>query len=122
MANGVATTDLLEDLIVDLLQAGSSLTYIQSGTGTTTPAVTDTDLVTPTGVRVAGAESQPSSNVHQVVSTLSYTSSLAITEVGLFQTSSAADAGFRAVHSAINVANGDSIQYTVQLTMVATLL
>lgn len=114
-----AATDILENLIVDLLDANDSALRIQSGTGTNAPAVTDTDLQTPTGSRVVGTDSQPSSNVYQVVGTLAYTSTLAITEVGLFQTGSVADCCMRATFSAINVVNGDSIQFTLQLTMAA---
>ena len=55
-----------------------------------------------------------------MVATLSYTGTLIITEVALFQTSSSvSDAVFRAVFSALNVVNGDAIQFTIQITMAA---
>jgi hypothetical protein len=108
MANGVATTATLAALIVDNLQGGTGTAkYIQSGTGTTTPATTDTDLVTSTGSRVDGTASQPTADVHQAVAVLSYTSTLAITEVGLFQTGSAADCCFRAVFTDYDGAGHD---------------
>ena len=53
MANGTATTDLLENLLVDLLDTNNSAVNVHSGTGTTTPATGDTDLAIPTGSRVA---------------------------------------------------------------------
>lgn len=106
--------------LVDCLQnlaEPESINWHQSGTGTTAEAVGDTGLVTATGTRVAGTQSEPSANVYRTVATLSYTSSLAITEHGVFTASTGGTLWDRSVFSAINVVNGDSIQFTYNLTV-----
>jgi len=96
----------------------SDFNYHDSGTGTTAAAVTDTALQTPTGnSRVAGTQSTPgSTNVYQTVATLSYTSSFAITEWGLFSASTSGTLWDHRVFSAYNVVSGNSIQFTYQVT------
>jgi len=92
--------------------------FHDDGTGTTAAAVTDTALQTPTGgSRVAGTQSSPSSQVYRSVATISFTGSFAITEWGLFSASTSGTLWDRRVFSAINVASGDSIQYTYNLTV-----
>lgn len=92
--------------------------YHDCGTGTTAAAVTDTTLQSPAGTaRVAGAATNPSANVYKSVATISYTSSLAITEWGLFSASTSGTLWDHRVFSAINVNSGDSIQFTYQLTI-----
>jgi len=95
--------------------------YHDCGTGTTAAAIGDTALQTPAGTaRVSGTGSTPgSTNVFQSVATISFTSSLAITEWGLFSASSSGTLLDHRVFSAINVNSGDSIQFTYQLTCTA---
>ena len=97
----------------------SAFNYHDSGTGTNAAAVTDTALQTPTALaRVAGTQSTPgSTNVYQTVATLSYNNTFAITEWGLFSASTSGTLWDRRVFSAINVVNGNAIQFTYQLTI-----
>lgn len=98
------------------------MNFHDSGTGTNAENATDTDLQTPAGptTRATGTKSQPAANQFRSVGTISYTSSLAITEHGIFN-QAARGAGTvlwdRSVFSAINVANGDSIQFTYTCTV-----
>lgn len=113
------------NLLVDELQssqaAHSTFLYHDSGTGTTAEAVGDTALVTKvetgraTGTQTEGA----SANIYRSVGTISYTATRAVTEHGLFNASSAGTLMDRTVFSAVNVVNGDSIQFTYELTATA---
>lgn len=88
-----------------------------AGTGTTAAAVTDTALQTPWGgARVAGTHTS-STNVYTSVATITFTSSFAITEWGLFSAASTGTLLDHRVFSAINVVNGDSIAFTYNLTI-----
>ena len=103
--------------------------FHDSGTGTTTPAQTDTTLQTQAGptTRATGVNTQTQSAsgtgsttpaIVQSVGTIAYVSSLAITEWGLF--SQAAQGGTMWDHrtfAAINVVSGDSIQFTYSLSL-----
>lgn len=97
------------------------LNYHDCGTGTGAEANGDTTLGTPYGgSRGTGTQSLPgSTNIYQSVATISFTSTLAITEHGIFTASSAGTLFDRSVFSAINVVNGSSIQFTWQLTLPA---
>lgn len=98
------------------------------GTGTTAEAAGDTALVTesttalnPNDTRATGTKSQPAANQMRSVGTVTFDAAAAITEHGLF-TQAATGGGTlldRSVFSAINVANGDSIQFTYTLTLSA---
>lgn len=96
-----------------------TINWHEYGTGTTAEAVGQTALVTPSGVaRVSGTQSTPgSSNIYRSVATTSFTSSLAITEHGIFTAVTVGTLFDRTVFSAINVVNGDSIQGTYELTL-----
>lgn len=111
-----AGVGFLVDAMQNLAEA-EAINWHQSGTGTTAEAVGDTNLITATGSRVAGTQSEPSANVYRTVATLSYTSSLAITEHGIFTASTGGVLWDRSVFAAINVVNGDSIQFTYNLTV-----
>lgn len=114
----------MADDFFDASQEITSFDFHDSGTGTTAEAVTDVDLVTPAGptTRATGTASNPTAPVYRTIGTISYTSTLAITEHGLFAdaTRGAPDTLWdRSVFSAINVVNGDSIQFTMSLTITA---
>lgn len=105
-----------------------NLKYHGCGTGTTAEASGDTALVTesttalnPDSTRATGTQTEAAANIIQSVGTLTFDASAAITEHGLF--SQAATGGGvlwdRTVFSAINVASGDSIQFTYQGTLTA---
>ncbi len=94
--------------------------YHASGTGTTAEAVGDTALVTQSGSRVvATTQVSGGTGAYQTAATISYTSTLAITEHGLFSASTAGTLLDRSVFTAINVVNGDSITFTYTITFSA---
>lgn len=96
------------------------------GTGATAAAEGDTALQTesttvlnPDSTRATGSLTEASASVFRTVGTLTFDGAAAVTEWGLL--SQAAIPGgtlwSRIVFSAINVANGDSIQFTYDLTV-----
>lgn len=89
------------------------------GIGTTAAAVTDTALVNTTGApaRVTGTKSNPAAGQYRTVATVAFTSSLAITEWGLFSAATAGTLWDRRVFAAINVNSGDSIEFSYTLTI-----
>lgn len=98
----------------------ANFNYHDSGTGTNAPAVGDTTLQTQAGptTRATGTKSQPSANVLRTVGTITYTSTLAITEHGLFdQAAQGGSLWDRHTFSAINVVNTDQIQFQYDLTV-----
>jgi len=111
-------------LMVDQLQAETSVwgdfKYHDSGVGTTPAATGDTDIETTDGEpRASGSQTESSATVYRSVGTISYTTTKAITEHGLFNASSGVTLMDRHVFTAINVVNGDSIQFTYDLTCTA---
>lgn len=102
------------------LLAGTSsgdVKYHASGTGTTAEDADDTAMETDSGVSRATGTQVASTNTYTSVATMSYTSTLAITEHGIFTASTSGTLVDRSVFSAINVVNGDSIQFTYVLTL-----
>lgn len=104
----------------------ANLNYHGCGTGTNAEAAGDTALQTesttvlnPDSTRATGTRSQPAANQYRSVGTVTFDGSAAITEHGLF--SQAATGGGtlwdRSVFSAVNVASGDSIQFTYTATL-----
>lgn len=92
--------------------------YHDCGTGTTAEAAAQTTLITAFGgSRVAGSQSNPSSKVYQSEATITFAGAFAITEHGLFSAAAAGTLLDRSLFSAVNVASGDSIKFTFQLTM-----
>lgn len=109
------------NLVVDDLQASaaahSTLRYHASGTGATAEAVGDTALVTEVEAsRTAGTQVENAANIYETVGTISYTATRAITEHGVFSAASAGTLLDRSVFSAVNVVNGESIQFTHRTT------
>lgn len=128
MANGTTFSNAGLAIITNrIIQAGTAPKNIGWGTGTTTPAATDTALVTeaaPTtsGGRTVGTESRATvtntNDAYQVAGTVTAGSTLAITEAGLFDAVTAGNCLIRSVFSAVNVVSGDSIAFTFQLKFV----
>lgn len=114
-------TDIGAAYVVDAFQnlvELEAVNYHQSGTGTGAESAGDTGLGTATGSRGTGTQSEPSSTTYRSTATIAYTSTLAITEHGIFWASSGASTLFdRTVFSAINVINGDSITFQYTLTV-----
>jgi hypothetical protein len=119
----VVTTAFVE-FMVDELQAETAewgdFKYHDSGVGVTGAAIGDTAIETTDGeARATGTQTENGANVYESVGTINYTTTKAITEHGLFSTIAAATLMDRHVFAAINVVNGDSIQFTYNLTVTA---
>ena len=116
-------TDAFVEFMVDQLQTETSewgdFKYHDSGVGVTGAAVGDTDIETTDGeARATGSQTEgATADIYKSVGTISYTTTKAITEHGLFSTLASTTLMDRHTFSAINVANGDSIQFTYQLTV-----
>lgn len=119
----LVTTAFVNNM-VDELQSVSEwgdYDYHDCGTGTTGAAVGDTAMETQYGgARQSGTPGEgASANIYQSVGTISFTGSLAITEHGLFNNLTGATLMDRHTFAAINVGNGDSIEFTYELTCTA---
>lgn len=102
----------------------SLINFHGCGTNATAEAAGDTALgaesttiLNPDSTRATGTRSVPAANQFQSVGTLTFDGSGAITEHGIFSAASAGTLWDRSVFSAINVASGDSIQFTYVLTI-----
>lgn len=126
---GLVSTKLVTtafvNFMVDQLQTETSVwgdfKYHDSGEGTTAANITDTDIETTDGEsRATGSQIEgASANIYKSVGTIAYTTTKAITEHGLFNASTGVTLMDRHVFTAINVNNGDSIQFTYELTCTA---
>lgn len=119
----VVTTAFV-NFVVDQLQTETSVfgdfKYHDSGVGTTAENIADTAMETTDGEsRVTGTQTESAANAYRSVGTISYTTTKAITEHGLFNDPTAGTLLDRTVFSAVNVGNGDSIQFTYTLTLTA---
>lgn len=119
----VVTTAFV-NYVVDQLQTETStfgdFKFHDSGVGTTAENAADTAMETTDGEsRATGTQTESASNAYRSVGTIAYTTTKAITEHGLFNDVSAGTLMDRSVFSAINVVNGDSIQFTYTLTLTA---
>ena len=107
--------------IITALLASSANKHVHWGTGTTAAAPTQTALVTPSSdeTRASGTQTQVTTSVandtYQVVATLTCASAAkAITEVGVFSAATGGSMYSRNAFDAINLAVGDSIQFTIK--------
>lgn len=113
------------NFMVDQLQTETSawgdFKYHDSGVGDTAEANTDTGMETTDGEdRVSGTQEEgASANIYKSVAAIAYTSTLAITEHGLFNASTDGTLLDRSVFAAVNVVDGDSVTFTYQLTCTA---
>lgn len=119
----VVTTAFVS-FVVDQLQTETSVfgdfKYHDSGVGITAENITDTAMETTDGEsRATGTQTESAANAYRSVGTISYTTTKAITEHGLFNDASAGTLMDRTVFSAVNVVSGDSIQFTYTLTVSA---
>jgi hypothetical protein len=119
----VVTTAFV-NFVVDQLQTETSVfgdfKYHDGGVGTTAENITNTTMETTDGEsRSAGTQTESAANAYQSVGTIAYTTTKAITEHGLFNDATAGTLMDRTVFAAINVVNGDSIQFTYTLTLTA---
>lgn len=119
----VVTTAFV-NFVTDQLQTETSVfgdfKYHDSGVGVTAENAADTTIETTDGEsRATGTQTEGAANAYQSVGTISYTTTKAITEHGLFNDVSAGTLMDRTVFTAINVVNGDSIQFTYTITLTA---
>jgi len=117
-------TTAFVNFVVDQLQTETSVfgdfKYHDSGVGITDPAVGDTDIETTDGEsRATGTQTEGAANVYVSVGTISYTTTKAITEHGLFNAATSVTLMDRSEFAAINVVSGDSIQFTYSFTVTA---
>jgi hypothetical protein len=117
-------TDAFVAFVVDQLQTETSVfgdfKFHDSGVGTTAENAANTAIETTDGEsRATGTQTESAANAYRSVGTISYTTTKAITEHGLFNDVTAGTLMDRSVFSAINVVNGDSIQFTYTITLTA---
>jgi len=119
----VVTTAFV-NFVVDQLQAETSefgdFKFHDSGVGVTAANITDTDIETTDGEsRATGTQTEDDADDYQSVGTISYTTTKAITEHILASQATGGTAMDRTVFTAINVVNGDSIQFTYTINIPA---
>lgn len=109
--------------LVDAMQGitePENFRFHASGTGTSAESSADTALGTEVATRTSGTLAEgASANIFRTVATINYSSTFAITEHGIFSAVSSGTLLDRSVFAAINVINGDSIQFTYELTFPA---
>lgn len=119
----VVTTAFVS-FVVDQLQTETSVfgdfKFHDGGIGTTAENVADTGIETTDGeARATGTQTEQSATIYKSVGTVSYTTTKAVTEHGLFNDATAGTLMDRSVFAALNVVNGDSIQFDYRLTVAA---
>jgi len=117
-------TTAFAEFMVDQLQTETSVwgdfKFHDSGTGVTAEASADVALVTKVeSGRSTGTQTESTSTAYRSVGTIAYTGTRAITEHGLFSAASSVTLLDRTLFSAVNVVNGDSIEFTYTLTVTA---
>ena len=119
----VVTTAFV-NFVTDQLQTETSVfgdfKFHDGGVGTTAENVTDTGMETTDGeARATGTQTESAANAYRSVGTISYTTTKAVTEHGLFNDATTGTLMDRTVFSAVNVVSGDSIAFTYTLTLTA---
>lgn len=128
MANGTVLTNNGEEWISERVAgvqgagtnnvAANAGTHIGFGTGTATPAKSDTALGTEVDSRGATTVTTVGTGAsckYQATATVTATTARAVTEVGLLSASSTGILFVRQVHDVINLAANDSIVYTLTI-------
>jgi hypothetical protein len=123
MGHNVVTTvgkDYLASFLVSAALGTATATftarYVGVGTGSTPETVNDTGLVSEVG-RVSGTASHNGTGVYQVVASFNTNSATgAITEYGLFNSSTGGVLFARDTEAVINVGSGDTLTVTAQIT------
>jgi hypothetical protein len=101
--------------------AGTEPLFVAWGTGAGTAAITDTTLFTEAAeARTSGASTQQTTTVtndtYQVIGTITAVAIRAITNAGLFDASTVGNLFVKGDFSTINLAIGDSIQFTIKIS------
>lgn len=127
MAVGQKWTDLGQAFAIDQLDkntavaAGSFSYYGGWGSGGTTPAVTDTALVSENAEArtaiAAGSMSQPAADTVRWVYVIVATGTRTVQETGVASASSGSNYHVRIVHGSLALESGDQVTYTVNLRL-----
>lgn len=111
-----------QNLTIDLLdpatRAGTTTTYtIAWGSGSATPAVTDTALGSENPeTRVSATVSQPVVDTIRFVGTITASANRTVQEAGVF-TNTGANLFLRGTHALLNIETGDRVEYTFDLRL-----
>jgi hypothetical protein len=127
LAVGQKWTDVGQAFAVDQLDkntavAAASFSYFGAwGSGSTTPAVGDTALVSEnpesrTSIP-AGSMSQPAADTVRWTYVIVATGSRTVQETGIFSASTAGNMYIRIVHGSLALESGDQVTYTVNLRL-----
>lgn len=111
--------DFLASFLVSAAAAASTFTvkYLAVGTGTTPETASDTALVAEV-IRTTGTVTHNGTGVYQVVGSFGTGSATgAITEYGLFSSSTAGTMLARDTESVVNVGSSDTLTVTAQITL-----
>lgn len=109
---------LVDNLVTETAEIGD-FRFHDSGTDSTAEAVGDTDMGATDGIaRVSGTQLEGgSANIYRSVATLAYDATRLLREHGLFSQLTGGTMLDRTVFALISVDNGDSVQYTYELTV-----
>lgn len=127
MAVGQKWTDVGQAFAVDQLDkntavAAASFSYFGAwGSGSTTPAIGDTALVSEnpearTSIP-AGSMSQPATDTVRWTYAIVATGTRTVQETGIFTASSGGNMHIRIVHGSLALESGDQVTYTVNLRL-----
>ncbi len=126
MAIGSKWTDVGQGYTIDLMdlntRSGVSALYFGAwGSGATTPAITDTALVTENAEArtaiLAANITQPTSDTVRFVYIIVATGTRTVQETGVFSASTAGICHIRIVHGSLALESGDQVTYTVNLRL-----
>ena len=123
LSNRLVTTQFVNFMVAQL-QAETTewgdFKYHNAGLGVTGANITDIAIETSDATTGAtGSQTTAGANIYMSVGTIAYTTTKAITEHALMSSGTTGTCMDRHVFAAINVANGDSIEFTYQLTCTA---
>lgn len=123
VSRGLVTTVFCEDMVDELIAETTTwgdYKFHDSGEGVTPAAIGDSDIETTDGEsRATGTQVENTSVGYRSIGTIPYTSTKAITEHAIFNDVSAGTLMDHHIFGAINVEDGDSIQFTYDLTCTA---
>lgn len=111
--------DFVASFLVSAAAAASTFTckYVAVGTGTTPETVSDTALVAEV-VRATATVTHNGTGIYQLVASfLTNSATGAITEYGIFSSSSAGTMLARDTESVVNVGSSDTLTVTAQITL-----
>ena len=110
---------VVDELITETSEFGD-FKFHDSGVGVTAENASDTDIETTDGEsRVTGTQVEDDPDDYQSVGTITYSTTKAITEHGLFSIVTGGTMMDRTLFSAINVVDTDSIQFTYTINIPA---